>query len=121
MTEEQNPPTTKAGILLFLGKRKKQRRASHIPTVPATAVRLVQNLNLKGASSTAVPGASPGSFFDWKRLSLDSSRGRVTLSFLSSSLLLQTRENAAIRSDGVNFAYPEPSLTNDEPFPPAPM
>jgi len=54
MTEEQNPPTTKAGILLFLGKRKKQRRASHIPTAPATAVRLVQNLNLKGASSTTV-------------------------------------------------------------------
>src|SRR5438034_8782126 len=54
MTEEKNPPTPRAGIFLFLGKRKKQRRAFHIPTAPATAVRLVQNLNLKGASSTTV-------------------------------------------------------------------
>ena len=68
MTEEQNPPTTKAGIFLFLGKRKKQRRASHIPTAPATAVRLVQNLNRKGASSTTVQTPPSGSFFDWKRL-----------------------------------------------------
>jgi len=52
MTEEKNPPKPRAGIFLFLGKRKTQRRASHIPTAPATAVRLVQNLNLKGASST---------------------------------------------------------------------
>ena len=55
MTEEKNPPTPRAGIFLFLGKRKQQRRASHIPTAPAAAVRLVQNLNLKGASSTTVP------------------------------------------------------------------
>jgi hypothetical protein len=54
MTEEKNPPTPRAGIFLFLGKRKKTRRAFHIPTAPATAVRLVQNLNLKGASSTTV-------------------------------------------------------------------
>jgi len=54
MTEDKNPPTTKTGIFLFLGKRKQQRRAFHIPTAPATAVRLVQNLNLKGASSTTV-------------------------------------------------------------------
>ena len=55
MTEEKNPPTPRAGIFLFLGKRKTQRRAFHIPTAPATAVRLDQNLNLKGASSTTVP------------------------------------------------------------------
>jgi hypothetical protein len=52
MTEDKNPPTPRAGIFLFLGKRKTQRRAFHIPTAPATAVSLVQNLNLKGASST---------------------------------------------------------------------
>src|SRR5438132_13422438 len=68
MTEEKNPPTPTAGIFLFLGKRKTQRRAFHIPTAPATAVRLVQNLNLKGASSSTRPGSSPGSSFDWKRL-----------------------------------------------------
>jgi len=55
MTEEKNPPTPRPGIFLFLGKRKKQRRASHIPTAPAAAVKLVQNLKLKGASSTTVP------------------------------------------------------------------
>ncbi len=62
MTEEKNPPTPRAGIFLFLGKRKTQRRAFHIPTAPATAVRLDQNLNLKGASSTTVqslPQAHP--------------------------------------------------------------
>src|ERR1700758_5365380 len=48
-------PKTKSGIRQFLGKRKTQRRAFHIPTAPTTAVRLVQNLNLKGASSTTVP------------------------------------------------------------------
>ncbi len=58
MTEEKNPPTPRAGIFLFLGKRKTQRRAFHIPTAPATAVRLVQNLNLKGASSSTRPGPS---------------------------------------------------------------
>jgi hypothetical protein len=68
MTEEQNPQKPKAGIFLFLGKRKQQRRAFHIPTAPATAARLVQNLNLKGASSTTRSSSSPGSFFDWKRL-----------------------------------------------------
>src|ERR1035437_1440222 len=47
-------PTPRAGIFLFLGKRKKQRRAFHIPTAPATTARLVQNLNLKGASSITV-------------------------------------------------------------------
>jgi len=71
MTEPENPQKKQnRGIFRFLGKRKKQRRAFHIPTAPATAVRLVQNLNRKGASSTAVPDASPGSFFDWKRLGL---------------------------------------------------
>jgi hypothetical protein len=54
MTEDKNPPTPRAGIFLFLGKRKKQNRAFHIPTAPATTARLVQNLNLKGASSTTV-------------------------------------------------------------------
>ena len=54
MTEEKNSPTPRTGIFLFLGKRKNQRRAFHIPTAPATAVRWVQNLNLKGASSTTV-------------------------------------------------------------------
>jgi len=54
MTEEKNPPTPRARIFLFLGKRKTQRRAFHISTAPATAVRLVQHLNLKGASSTTV-------------------------------------------------------------------
>jgi hypothetical protein len=68
MTEEQNPQKPKAGIFLFLGKRKQQRRAFHIPTAPATAARLVQNLNLKGASSTTRSSSSPGSFFEWKRL-----------------------------------------------------
>src|SRR5438046_3535499 len=58
MTEEKNPPTPRAGIFLFLGKRKTQRRAFHIPTAPATAVRMVQNLNLKGASSSTRPGSS---------------------------------------------------------------
>src|SRR2546426_6007244 len=58
MTGEKNPPTPRAGIFLFLGKRKTQRRAFHIPTAPATAVRLVQNLNLKGASSSTRPGSS---------------------------------------------------------------
>ena len=62
MTEEKNSPTPRAGIFLFLGKRKTQRRAFHISTAPATAARLVQNLNLKGASSTTVqslPQAHP--------------------------------------------------------------
>ena len=54
MTEEKNPPTPRAGIFIFLGKRKQQRRAFHIPTAPATTARLVQNLNPKGASSTTV-------------------------------------------------------------------
>jgi hypothetical protein len=40
MTEEKNLPNPRAGIFLFLGKRK--RRAFHIPTAPATAVRLIQ-------------------------------------------------------------------------------
>jgi hypothetical protein len=52
MTEEKNPQTPTAGILLFLGKRQPQKRASHIPTAPAAAVRLIQNPNPKGASST---------------------------------------------------------------------
>jgi hypothetical protein len=55
MTEDKNPPTTTTGIFLFLGKRKNQRRASHIPTAPATAVTLIQNLTQKGAPSTSVP------------------------------------------------------------------
>ena len=62
MTEEKNPPTPRAGIFPFLGKRPTQRRAFHIPTAPATAVSLVQNLNLKGASPTALqpfPQAHP--------------------------------------------------------------
>lgn len=69
MTEEKNPPTPRAGIFLFLGKRKKTRRAFHIPTAPATAVRLVQNLNLKGASSTTVqafPQAHSSIGKDWR-------------------------------------------------------
>jgi hypothetical protein len=68
MTEEKNPRTPRAGIFLFLGKRKKQRRASHIPTAPATAAKLSQNLTLKGAFLHHHPSSSPGSSFDWKRL-----------------------------------------------------
>ena len=55
MTKEKNPPKPTAGIFIFPGKRKNQRRASHIPTAPAAAVRLVQNPNLKGVSSTTIP------------------------------------------------------------------
>ncbi len=42
--------------------------ASNVGEGFTVAVRLVQNLNLKGASSTTVPASSTGSFFDWKRL-----------------------------------------------------
>jgi hypothetical protein len=53
MTEAENPQKTKPGSFRFLGKRKTQRRAFHISTRPGYgAVRLLQNLNLKGASST---------------------------------------------------------------------
>jgi hypothetical protein len=69
MTEDKNPQPQERGIFLFLGKRKKQRRAFHIPTAPATAARLVQNRNQKGASSTTVQTPPSASFFDWKRLS----------------------------------------------------
>jgi len=55
MTEEKHPPNQERGFFSSLESAKKQRRAFHIPTAPATAVRLVQNLNLKGASSTTVP------------------------------------------------------------------
>jgi hypothetical protein len=37
MTEENNPLTQDRGIILFLGKRKYQRRAFHIPTAPAAS------------------------------------------------------------------------------------
>ncbi len=74
MTEEKNPQTPRAGIFPFLGKRKNQRRAFHIPTAPATAARLVQNLNQKGASSTTAHHLLPGSFFDWKKLGQEGER-----------------------------------------------
>jgi hypothetical protein len=50
MTEPENPPKQNRGFSGSLESAKKQRRAFHIPTAPAPAVRLVQNLNLKGAS-----------------------------------------------------------------------
>ncbi len=68
MTEEKNPQKPRAGIFLFLGKRKKQRRAFHIPTAPAAAATLSQNPTPKGAFLHHRLGSSPGSFFDWKRL-----------------------------------------------------
>jgi len=38
MTEDKNPPTTKAGIFLFLGKRKKK---GALPTFPPPRLRLL--------------------------------------------------------------------------------
>jgi hypothetical protein len=68
MTEEKNPQKPRAGIFLFLGKRKQQRRAFHIPTAPAAAARLSQNPIQKGAFLRHRPGSPLGSSFDWKRL-----------------------------------------------------
>jgi hypothetical protein len=62
MTEDKNPQPQERGFFSSLESAKKQRRAFHIPTAPAAAVRLVQNLNRKGASSTTVqtlPQAHP--------------------------------------------------------------
>jgi len=67
MTEKKSPKP-RAGIFLFLGKRKEQRRAFHIPTAPATAAKLSQNPTLKGAFLLRRPGCPLGSSFDWKRL-----------------------------------------------------
>jgi hypothetical protein len=53
MTEDKNPQPQERGFFSSLESAKK-RRAFHIPTAPATTARLVQNLNLKGASSTTV-------------------------------------------------------------------
>lgn len=72
MTEDKNPQPQKRDFSLPW-KAQKQNRASHISTAPAPAVRLVQNLNLKGASSTTVQTPPSGSFFDWKRLYVYSS------------------------------------------------
>jgi hypothetical protein len=86
MTEDKNPPTARAGIFLFLGKRKTQRRAFHIPTAPATAVRLVQNLNLKGASSTnrsGFPQAHPSIGKDCASRNSDNSRELVGIAIFT--------------------------------------
>jgi hypothetical protein len=70
MTEENNPPNPKSGgIILFLGKRKQQRRAFHIPTAPAA--RLVpKSKSERSFLHHHRSGSSPGSSFDWKRLAL---------------------------------------------------
>ena len=68
MTEDKNPQPQERGFFSSLESAKKQRRAFHIPTAPAAAVRLVQNLNRKGASSTTVqtlPQAHPSIGKDW--------------------------------------------------------
>jgi hypothetical protein len=54
MTEPENPQKQNRGFSVSLESAKKPRRAFHIPTAPAAAARLVQNPNLKGASSTTV-------------------------------------------------------------------